>query len=172
MYDHAATLIPEINDVLAQERVAWRLVDREMIEMHSQELHAEVLEPAMKLLHDSRFRTVDVAYRKALDELSRGDGADAVTDAGTALQEMLTALGCEGNQLGDQIKSARGKNLLAAHDTPLFDSVERALHWIAAARRQTGDSHRASSATRDDAWLIVHVLGAFIVRLAAGSARS
>lgn len=125
----------------------------------------------MRLIHDPRFTGVDSTYRKALDELSKGDGADAVTDAGAALQELLTALGCTGNQLGDLIRSARQKHMMGPHDTPPLEAVERAMHWVAADRSQTGESHHASAATREDAWLIVHVVGAFIVRLASGDPR-
>jgi len=103
--------------------------------------------------------------------LSKGDAADAVTDAGTALQEMLKSLGCRGNQLGDLIRSAKSKGLLGAHDTPLFETFEKAMHWVAADRSEKGESHHLSDATLDDAWLIVHVVGAFIVRLASDEGR-
>lgn len=53
---------------------------------------------------------------RALGEISNGKPGDAITDAGTALQETLTALGCDGNNLGALIKSAKAKGLLAAHD--------------------------------------------------------
>lgn len=168
---YAAHFRDAANEVFAQERVAWKFVAFKMVEIRSEELHEAVVEPALHLVHDARFAGVDATYRKALAELSKGDGADAVTDAGTALQELLTALGCAGNQLGDLIRSARQKGLLGAHDTPLLEAVERAMQWVAADRSQTGESHHASDATREDAWLIVHVVGAFIVRLAAGQQR-
>ena len=167
----APDFIAVANEILAQERVAWKIVNDQMVEMKSQELHEAVVEPALRLLHDARFSAVDATYRKALDELSRGDGGDAITDAGAALQELLSALGCQGNQLGDLIRSAKGKGLLAAHDTPPLVAVEKAIHWVAADRSQMGESHHASDATRDDAWLIVHVVGSFIVRLAVEESR-
>lgn len=170
LYDRE--LADGVNQIFSQERVAWKLVDGQMIELKSEELHAALVEPALRLLHEGRFTPVDAIYRKALDELSKGDGPDAITDAGTALQGLLEALGCEGDQLGDLIKSARRNKLLASHDTPLLDAVERAMHWVAADRSQSGESHHASDASRDDAWLIVHVVGAFIVRLASGGERS
>jgi hypothetical protein len=132
--DVGALFAPMVNEIFAQERVAWKLVDQQMIEVKSTEMHSAVVEPALRLLHDGRFANVDASYRKALDEIAKGDGADAVTDAGTALQEMLTALGCEGNQLGDLIKSARKKGVLAAHDVPTLDALEKSLHWAAADR--------------------------------------
>lgn len=169
--DYAGQFVTGANEVFAEERVAWTYLDGQMIEMKSQELHASVIQPALRLLHDRRLASVDATYRKALDELSKGDGADAVTDAGAALQELLTALGCTGNQLGDLIRSARQKKLLGAHDTPLIEAIEKAMHWVAADRSQTGESHHASDASSEDAWLIVHVVGAFIVRLASGGER-
>ena len=169
--EYSWQLADAINEIFGQERVGWKIVDGEMVAMESQELHEAVVEPALRLLHESRFAKVDATYRKALDELSKGDCADAVTDAGTALQELLTQLCCEGNQLGDLIKSARKRHLLAAHDTPVLDAIEKALNLVAADRSETGESHHASDASRDDAWLIVHIVGAFIVRLATGEQR-
>src|SRR5664280_51735 len=90
-----------------QERVAWKIIDGQMIEMKSMEMHAAVVEPVLRLLQDPLYAKVDAIYRKALDEISKGDGADAVLDAGTALQGLLKGLGCTGNQLGDLIRSAR-----------------------------------------------------------------
>lgn len=167
----AGQFAESINEVFAQERVAWKIIDGQMIEMKSMEMHAAVVEPAIRLLQDPRYSKVDATYRKALDEISKGDGADAVTDAGTALQELLTALGCDGNQLGDLVRSARKKQLLASHDTAMLDVIEKAMHWVAADRSETGESHHASDASRDDAWLIVHIVGALIVRLASGEKR-
>jgi len=168
----SSAFVASVNEILAQERVAWKIVDRMMVEMKSMELHEAVVEPALRLIHDARFSGVDATYRKALDELSGGDPADAVTDAGAAMQELLEALGCEGNSLGGLIKSARTKKILAAHDVPPLDAIKKAMaEWVSADRSETGESHHASDASRDDAWLIVHIVGAFIVRLASGGTR-
>jgi hypothetical protein len=161
----------EVNEVLAQERVGWELIDGRMIEIHSKELHVAAVEPALRLLHRAGFAGADKAYRDALEELAAGKASDAITDAGTALQETLTALGCEGNQLGDLIRSAKKKGLLAPHDDPMTQAIDRLLNWVAADRSQMGDSHMATAPTREDAWLIVHVVGALIVRLASGAPR-
>jgi hypothetical protein len=166
------TYIAAANEILAQERVGWELIDERMVEIHSKELHAAAVEPALRLLHRSEFAKADRQYRDALDELSQGKAADAITDAGATLQEMLEALGCNGNQLGDLARSAKSKGLLGAHDTPLVDAIEKTIHWVAADRSEMGDTHHATRATREDAWLIVHVVGALIVRLASGQQRS
>jgi hypothetical protein len=82
---------------------------------------------------------------------------------------MLTALGCDGNALGTQLASAKKKGLLAPHDHPLSLVIEKAIAWAAADRSEKGDTHKAGTAVRDDAWLTVHIVGALIVRLAGGN---
>jgi hypothetical protein len=171
-HGYSRALADGANEVFAQERVGWELIDGQMVEVHSKELHTAVLEPALQLLHESRFAKADKQYRDALGELADNKAGNAITDAGTALQETLEALGCEGNQLGGLIRSAKNNQLLGAHDAPLIEAIEKSLHWAAADRSQMGDAHHATEATREDAWLIVHIVGALIVRLASGQPRT
>ena len=56
--------------------------------------------PTLRLLAGRPgWEAVETAYQKALEEISDGEADDAITDAGTALQEALVLLGCEGNAL-------------------------------------------------------------------------
>ena len=167
----AASFARETNEIFAQERVGWELIDSGMVEVHSKELHVAAVEPALRLLHRAEFAKADKQYRDALDMLAQGKASNAITDAGATLQELLEALGCDGNQLGDLARSARKKGLLGAHDTPLIDAIEKTMQWVAADRSEMGDAHHATEATRDDAWLVIHVVGALVVRLAAGKPR-
>jgi hypothetical protein len=95
-----------------------------------------------------------------LHKLPGGDPADAITDVGTALQEMLVYLGAQGNALGPLLKDAEQRGLLGPYDAKLVG-------WVSADRSNRGDTHSASSATKGDAWLTVHVVGALILRLEA-----
>jgi hypothetical protein len=159
----------KVSGILEEERVAFDFTRGKMQSFKSKELHQEVIEPAMKLLHDPKFSEAEKAYQHALEEISNGKPGDAITDAGTALQETLTALDCDGNNLGPLIKSAKAKGLLAAHDARLTKAIEDVMVWAAAQRNEIGDSHWADKASKDDAWFIVHVVGALIVRLVASS---
>lgn len=107
---------------------------------------------------------VERAYRKALHEIA-SDPSDAITDAGTALQEALGQLGAAGNQLGDRLRSAKRRGLLVGHDERLVKAIEDMGHWVAADRSVHGDAHNADEALTADAWLAVHVAGALILRL-------
>jgi hypothetical protein len=44
---------------------------------------------------------------------------------------------------------------------------QKLVDWVSASRSDRGDAHSASNATRPDAWLVVHVVGALILRLEA-----
>lgn len=159
----------DVQQVLEQERVAFDFDQGRMRSFKSKELHQNVIEPAMQLLHDPKFSEAEKAYRHALEEVTGGKPGDAITDAGTALQETLKALGCEGKSLGPLIKSAKAKNLLAGHDARMTEAIEDIMVWAAADRNEMGDSHNADKAAKDDAWFIIHVVGALIVRLVGAS---
>lgn len=157
-----------VNTILREDRVSYELINGEMIPFASQELHAEVVEPVLRLLRNPEWHAVEAAYLAALGELSRGQGANAITDAGTALQEALVLLGASGNALGPLIASARKKGLIAGHDVALVDALRAATEWVSADRSVSGDAHNALPASIEDAWFTVHVVGAVILRLSSG----
>ncbi len=162
-----------VNRILREHRISYELSDCEMIEFSSRELHEEVVVPTLQLLAGRPdLARVESAYQAALGEISKGESANAITDAGTALQEMLTALGCSGNALGPLVKSAREKGLLAPHDSPLVNAVDKILNWVSADRSERGDAHEVSPATVDDAWFTVHIVGAILLRLSKPALRS
>jgi hypothetical protein len=161
-----------IREIFANERFAFDLIEGQVIPLASQELHAEVVEPALRLLSGrTGFESAEAAYQAALKELGAGEAADAITDAARALEQVLIALGCTGNALGPLLVSARSRMLLAGHDTPMGEVVLRAAKWVSADRGVMGDAHGAAARTRDDAWLTIHVVGALILRLAARDPR-
>lgn len=163
--------IDGVNEILREERVAWEFIGDEMTPFSSRELHVEVVEPTLRLLATAGWERVEAAYQGALRELSAGNAPDAVTDAGTALQEALTKMGAEGNALGPLITSAQRKGIILGHDRALFETAARAATWVSADRSQVGDAHSVSAADREDAWLSVHVVGAILLRLSAQTNR-
>jgi hypothetical protein len=164
--DQAELFAGAVNRIFNEHRIAHKFVEGELLPLKSDELHTEVVEPAIRLLVGSRFKGAHGAYMNALKEISKGEPADAITDAGTALQEALTALGCKGGSLGPLVADARKQGLLGAHDQSLISGVIKFHDWAHAERSNTGDAHKHSDAVLADAWLMVHVVGALIVRLA------
>ncbi len=151
--------------ILRNARISFDLIAGQMVPFESREMHMEIVAPMLHLLTGRPdLKKAEKAYQDALKEISTGTAADAITDAGVALQETLEALGCDGNALGPLIKSAKTKRLLAPHDQKIMD-------WVSADRSESGDSHHASDAVLADAWLAVHVVGALILRLADADRR-
>lgn len=154
-----------IKTVLREHRLKFDLVDGHFVPFESREMYEAVVSPVLTLLGGrNEFAGAEKAYREALDEISDGTPDDAITDAGTALQEALTALGCEGKNLKRLAASGLKKGLLAPYDSKI-------VAWVEADRSNKGDAHNSDAAARDDAWLVVHVVGAFILRLASDSLR-
>lgn len=167
------TFKTQVRTILREHRVSFTLPDTELVPFSSFELHVEVVEPTLSLLRgSSNFADVETAYRDALGQITLGDPRNAITDAGTALQQLLVALGCGGNQLGDLIRSAKAKGYFANHDATFVDGLLKIMNWVAADRSELGDSHSVRTPTLDDAWLTVHVVGALILRLSDPERRS
>lgn len=160
-----------VNSILNEERIGHKFLDGELVAFQDDELMQGVVEPALKLLISRQFEGAQKSYREALEQISHEKAGNAITYAGTALQETLEALGCKGNALGALITDAKEKGLLGKRDTPLEDGVRRFLHWAASERNQNSDAHRYSEAPIEDAWLMVHIVGALIVRLTSGEPR-
>jgi hypothetical protein len=158
----------DINRIFEEERLAYRVVNGQLVPFDSLELHEKVVVPALSLLAGRPDLTnVEEGYESALKEIGINP-ADAITDAGRALQAMLTALGCGGKNIGAQLRDAKRKKLIAAHDETFANGIETIMHWVSADRSEKGDAHKAVTVSPEDAWFAVHVVGALIVRLAEG----
>ena len=163
-----------VNEILDDHDMAWQLVGDEMIPRSSLAMHATIIEPVISLTSgDSRYASVEKAYRVALHELKPGGNpAHAVTMAGTSLQEMLEAVGARGNALGPLLADARKHELLAPYDSKLAEAVAAIGDWVSADRSGKGDAHHVrDDVSAEDAWRAVRVSGALILRLAAGRKR-
>jgi hypothetical protein len=157
----------DVNRILEAHLVAFHLHhNSRLVPVESHEMHDSVGAPTLYLMHSQpRFAGAETAYQKSLKELRNRDAADAITDAATAFQEVLTALGCDGGALGDLVSSAKKKGLLTGADTPLTESIIKTVNWVAAKRNQ-GEAHRGDpDMNMSDAWMVVHVVGALAIRL-------
>lgn len=120
-------------------------------------------------LHEvPRLTSVEMSLRKALLEMQPGgDPGDAITDAGRVLEDLLEALGAKGSSLGPLLDDARDKGLLGPRDTKLLQGVHLIGDWISSQRNVEGDAHRGPEPDPEDAWLMIRVVGAMVLRLMA-----
>lgn len=161
----AETVEDVINQAFAVHRVAFKSVDFEFVPFESDVLHHDVVEPTLRLLVTEKHKDAHASFLAALKQIAAGDAGNAITDAGSALQHTLADLGCSGNALGQLWTDAKKKGLVAGHDKNLCDGISKFMDWASADRNTTGDAHKNSTASLPDAWLMVHVTGALILRL-------
>lgn len=163
-YDPDA-LIEVINDQLLHNRVEWVVEDKRLQERGNSVLHSAVVRPVTALLDSSpNWAVASRAFQTALDRLSESKPAVALTDAATALQEFFRALGANGNSLSDQLNDAERQKVVSATDKKLLKPL---VDWVNSDRSTRGNAHhfRDDDASKADAWLMIHVVGAVMVRL-------
>src|SRR5258708_35532247 len=95
-----------INKLLESYRIAYSLEHGEVIPFKSRELHTSIVLPALRLLTQQGWESVEESYQDSLKELVGGKPDNAITDATTALQEALRKVGCKGANLASLLKSA------------------------------------------------------------------
>jgi hypothetical protein len=157
--------IDVVNERLLHGRVDWLFEDGRFQERGNYVLHSEVLRPATILLGDDpTFETASDAFQSALTRLSKGETDVALTQAATALQEFFRALGVEGNSVSDQLDKAQRAKVISGADRSLMKPL---IDWVNADKSGRGNAHRhrEGHVTKADAWLMMHVVAALMVRL-------
>jgi hypothetical protein len=157
-----------VKQVLETERIAYRLIDAQLVPFDSSQLQQSVVEPALRLLAGRRdLDEIERLYQDALREVG-SNPVSAITTAARALQGILTTIGYQGTSLSDQLRHAVGRGALVRHSAKFGDAIDAIAHWVNADRSETVDAPNLAKATTEDAWFVVHVVGALIVRLAEG----
>jgi hypothetical protein len=155
-----------VSQRMKQHKMAYDLVELKVVEKRSEELHAEVVAPALTLLHGrSRFADAERQYRDALDELADGNWADAITDASSAVENVLRViLGLSQGTLADLLGQARKQGLFGDHQAARLKKVVAGFTALADVRNEESDAHGNSSDSATG-WLSLHWAGALIVYL-------
>ena len=155
-----------IRTMLEDHRVAFDFIEGRFVARGEQIMHRSVVVPTLSLLSGRRdLRTTERHYLDALKSIQEHRYDDAITDACTTLESALAALGCEGNTLGKRFHNAVALGIATSYDKSL-------VNWLVSDRGAKSDAHPEGIATtRADAWLSVHVIGAFILCLTEAQGR-
>lgn len=163
----------ELGIIFREHRIKYVLVNDQILSLDSSELHSEIIVPVVHLLTNTKgWERVEQPYFEALNEIKAGNAGNAITYASTALQQALETLGCDGDKLSPLISSAQKKGILAAHDESMLSGIRKIFDWVSADRSNMGNVHKSPSDALEDAWFIVHVVGAILVRLNKQTSRS
>lgn len=157
--------------ILLGSRIDWTWDGGKFQQRGNHVLHASVVKPTSVLLNSRpQFSRASAGFEAALSRLSENKPAVAITDASTAVQEFFRAVGIEGGSLPDQLNAATRKGVITPSDRKLLKPF---VDWLNAERGLRGNAHqyRDEETTKADAWLVVHVAAALVVRLSDEDAR-
>ena len=162
----AANFYTTVRRRMSEHKLAYDIVGGQVVEKDSEELHQEVVVPALTLLHGrSRFKDAERQHREALDELAKENWADAITDANAAVEVVArTVLGFQQGQLPGMLQELRKQGLLGDPQEGRLRKVVDGFSELADIRNKEGDAH-GNTSDRGTAWLAVHWAGALIVYL-------
>lgn len=151
---------------LHEHKLAYDIVANQVVEKDSEELHQEIVVPALTLLHGrDQFKAAERQYHEALDELSRQNWGDAITDANAAVEIVArTILGYDQGQLPGMLQELRNRGLFGSPQEGRLRRFVDGLTALADIRNREGDAH-GNSSDRATAWLAVHWAGALVVYL-------
>lgn len=89
---NADDAIEELNDRFREHGVGYQYVGGEIVRVDSQLLHAEVVKPALSLLHGAGFKGPVDEFMRAFDHYRNGEGKDAIADALSAFESTMKAI--------------------------------------------------------------------------------
>ncbi|MCT9620520.1 hypothetical protein [Curtobacterium sp. C2H10] len=167
----AAEFAAIVNDILLGSRVDWAYAEGYFQPRGNHVLHQQLIKPASVLLDsDPKFTPASQGLQLAISRLSNDSTDAAITDAASAVQEFFRALGVDGNSISDQLNVATTQGIISAVDRKLLMPI---VTWVNADRSERGNAHhhRDGDVSRADAWLMIHVASALIVRLSGQEPR-
>ncbi len=94
-----AEAVEELNYRFGQHDLGYRMVDYLIVRIDSEYLHIEVIEPALKLLHEEGFEVARDAFAKAHKHYRHGELRDAIRGASDAFESTLKAI-CDAEEWG------------------------------------------------------------------------
>jgi AbiJ N-terminal domain 4 len=81
--------IAEFNARFQEAAIGYQYEGGDIIQVDSQLLHAEVVVPTLRLIADSKFKSVDEEYRKAHAAFRAGEFENCIVDCGKAFESAL-----------------------------------------------------------------------------------
>ena len=84
--------IEELNHRFREHGIGYQFVGRDLVKVDSQYVHAEVVEPAVRLLHQDEFRGPSDEFLRAHEHYRKGRHKEAVAEALKAFESTMKAI--------------------------------------------------------------------------------
>lgn len=90
--EFADEAIAELNSRLQEHRVGFQFIYGEIIRIDSQLIHAEVVKPALLLLHEKEYAGAQAEFLKAHEHYRHGNSKEALTECLKAMESTMKAI--------------------------------------------------------------------------------
>ena len=84
--------IEELNYRLRQHSLGYEFINGKLIEKTNEQIHKEVIKPALNLLHNKKFQGAEQEYFQAFDCYKAGKNKDAILNAIKAFESVLKTI--------------------------------------------------------------------------------
>lgn len=84
--------IDELNYRFREHSIGYQFVDGQLMKVDSQYVHAQIVQPALSLLREVKFRGADDEFLKAHEHYRRGRNKEAITEALKAFESTMKAI--------------------------------------------------------------------------------
>ena len=84
--------IDELNYRLRQHSLGYEFINGRLIEKTNEQIHKEVIKPALNLLHNKKFKGAEQEYFQAFDFYKAGKNKDAILNAIKAFESVLKTI--------------------------------------------------------------------------------
>lgn len=91
-FQSADEAIAELNRRFREHCIGYQFADGEIVRVDSEYVHSEMVEPALTLLHDARFRGAEDEFLSAHKHYREGRIKEAITEACKAFESTMKAI--------------------------------------------------------------------------------
>lgn len=131
---NADEAVEELNARFVEHAVGYQFENGQVLRVDRQFLHAEVVKPALALLHEPEFEAANREFMKAHEHYRAKNYKDAVVAAQRSFESTLKCI-CKGKgvtvppgaRASELIKAVRGADLFPSYLGPGFDAYVAAL---------------------------------------------
>lgn len=92
LFEKSKKAIEELNYRLKQHSLGYEFINGRLIEKTNEQIHKEVIKPALNLLHNKKFKGAEQEYFQAFDCYKAGKNKDAILNAIKAFESVLKTI--------------------------------------------------------------------------------
>jgi len=148
-------LVAEMNARMMEDSFGYQFNSGQLIELNSQFVYEQVINPVLGLLSDKRFAGPNSEFREALEEFKLSKFDDCVADCGNALESTIKVIAAikgwtdvkDNDPASKLIDAAFRNNLIPAYMQTQFTALRSVIGGAATVRNKEG-SHGTGAEPR------------------------